>query len=131
MSGPEAGPTLLIVDDSAMMRAMIRRCAQNGGVPIGAIHEAANGQAAIAILERERVDVLFTDINMPVMSGPELLREIQRRGEWADLIAVVVSTDGSEARAAELQDVRVSRFVSKPFPPEVMRDVLDEALARV
>jgi two-component system chemotaxis response regulator CheY len=119
------------VDDSAMMRAMIRRVAENGGVDLGGIYEAANGKDALAVLERERIHVLFTDINMPEMTGPELLREIQRRGSWADLISVVVSTDGSDARLAEMRDVQVSRFVSKPFPPEVMRDVLVEALARV
>jgi CheY-like chemotaxis protein len=114
-----------------MMRAMIRRVAENGGVELGGIFEAANGKDALALLQREHIHVLFTDINMPEMTGPELLREIQRRGSWVGLISVVVSTDGSAARLAEMCDVQVSRFVTKPFPPEVMRDVLAEALGRV
>jgi two-component system chemotaxis response regulator CheY len=132
MSGPQAtGPTLLIVDDSAMMRAMIRRVAEHGGVELGAIYEAANGAEALAVLERAPVHVLFTDINMPVMSGPELLRVIRDRGRWPGLISVVVSTDGSDARYEEMQDLHVSRFVSKPFSPEVMRDVLVSAVDRL
>jgi two-component system chemotaxis response regulator CheY len=128
--GP-GGPTLLIVDDSAMMRAMIRRVAENAGVAIGVIREAANGVEALTVLEREAVDVLFTDINMPVMSGTELLQALRDRARWPRLVTVVVSTDGSDARYDEMQGLNVTRFVSKPFPPEVMRDVLVTAVDRL
>jgi two-component system, chemotaxis family, chemotaxis protein CheY len=57
---------LLIVDDSAMMRAMIKRVTALCGVALGTIYEAANGREAITVLERERIDARFTDINMPV-----------------------------------------------------------------
>jgi two-component system, chemotaxis family, chemotaxis protein CheY len=126
-----AGPNVLIVDDSAMMRAMIKRVALLGGVPLGTVHEAANGREALDVLASQRVHVLFTDINMPTMTGPELLREIRQRGEWPNLISVVVSTDGSQARHDEMQDLNVECFVTKPFPPEVMRDVLSKALNHV
>jgi two-component system, chemotaxis family, chemotaxis protein CheY len=118
---------ILIVDDSAMMRAMIKRVTGMCGVPIGEIYEAADGRAAIAILEtQERVDALFTDINMPVMTGTELLRAIERDGRWPHLLRVIISTDGSAARRAEADDLHVSLYVEKPFRPEVMRDVLNE-----
>jgi len=117
---------ILIVDDSAMMRAMIKRVTGLCGVPIGSIFEAGNGREAIAVLERESVDALFTDINMPVMTGTELLREIEHDGRWPHLLRVIISTDGSAARRAEADELRVSLYVEKPFRPEVMRDVLNE-----
>jgi two-component system, chemotaxis family, chemotaxis protein CheY len=117
---------ILIVDDSAMMRAMIKRVTGMCGVPIGEIYEAADGRAAIAVLEKERVDALFTDINMPVMTGTELLRAIERDGRWPHLLRVIISTDGSAARRAEADELHVSLYVEKPFRPEVMRDVLSE-----
>lgn len=118
---------ILIVDDSAMMRAMIKRVTGMCGVPIGEIYEAADGRAAIAVLEtQERVDALFTDINMPVMTGTELLRAIEQDGRWPHLLRVIISTDGSAARRAEADDLHVSLYVEKPFRPEVMRDVLNE-----
>jgi two-component system chemotaxis response regulator CheY len=117
---------ILIVDDSAMMRAMIKRVTGMCGVPIGEIYEAADGRAAIAVLEKERVDALFTDINMPVMTGTELLRAIERDGRWPHLLRVIISTDGSAARRAEADELHVSLYVEKPFRPEVMRDVLTE-----
>ena len=118
---------ILIVDDSAMMRAMIKRVTGMCGVPIGETYEAADGRAAIAVLEKqERVDALFTDINMPVMTGTELLRAIEQDGRWPHLLRVIISTDGSAARRAEADDLHVSLYVEKPFRPEVMRDVLNE-----
>ena len=117
---------ILIVDDSAMMRAMIKRVTGLCGVTIGNIFEAGNGREAIAVLEREKVDALFTDINMPVMTGTELLREIEQDGRWPQLLRVIISTDGSAARRAEADELHVSLYVEKPFRPEVMRDVLSE-----
>lgn len=121
------GPlNILIVDDSAMMRALIKRVAGLCEVPIANIYEAANGQEAIALLEQHDIQALFTDINMPVMSGTELLREIGRREQWRHLTRVIISTDGSTARREEVRDLNVRLYVEKPFRPEVMRDVLNE-----
>ena len=89
---------ILIVDDSSMMRAMLKRAVTLSGMPIGAIHEAPNGQEALAVLEAHPIDALFTDINMPVMSGTELLRQMAGRG-WNHIVRVIVSTDGSSASA--------------------------------
>jgi len=115
---------LLIVDDSAVMRAMLRRVAEVCGAPVGRIHEAANGAEALRVLERYPVDVLFTDINMPGMSGPDLLREIDRRGGFQHVTRVIISTDGSAARRDEVRDLNVRLYVEKPLRPETMRDVL-------
>jgi two-component system chemotaxis response regulator CheY len=117
---------ILIVDDSAMMRMMIKRVTALCGVPIGEVYEAANGREAIAVLETKSVDALFTDINMPVMTGTELLRTIERDGRWPTLLRVIISTDGSAARRAEADELHVRLYVEKPFRPEVMRDVLSE-----
>ena len=122
----EARPlTLLIVDDSAMMRKMIRRVATLSGAQVARILEAANGREALEILESEHVDALFTDINMPVMTGPDLLREIERRSSWPDLVRIIISTDGSVARREEVNGLDVRLYLEKPFSPEIMRDVLD------
>lgn len=107
-----------------MMRALIRRALRLSGANV-LISEAANGKEALAVLETERIDVMFTDLNMPVMSGSDLLREMASR-DWAHIRRVVVSTDGSTARRDEVKDLLVSHYVNKPFAPEMFRDVLDE-----
>lgn len=117
-----SGFTILIVDDSAMMRAVIKRAVKLSGVDAG-ITEAANGREALAIIEQQPIDVVFTDINMPVMSGTELLREMTRR-HWDHIRRVVVTTDGSDARRDEVRNLDVSLYINKPFAPEAVRDVL-------
>jgi len=129
MSDPEragASPTMniLVVDDSAVMRTMIKRAASLTGLSIGEIFEAADGRQALDVLEREHVDALFTDLNMPVMTGIELLRQIEGHERWQHIVRVIISTDGSEARRNEAGALNVRLYVEKPFRPEVMRDVL-------
>ncbi|MFN8057659.1 MAG: response regulator [Vicinamibacterales bacterium] len=123
-SGNEMRPNVLIVDDSAMMRMMVKRVAALAEVPMGSVFEAPNGEEALRVLQEHRVHVVFTDINMPVMNGVELLRRMAERPEWASIVRVVISTDGSDARREEVQPYHVSMYLQKPFQPEVMRDVL-------
>lgn len=123
MENQGSRPNILIVDDSPMMRAMVKRVAALAEVPFGEIFEAGNGQEALDRLERSKVDVVFTDINMPVMNGVELLRAMSQRPEWTHLRRVVITTDGSDARREEVRDLSVSHYLQKPFQPEVMRDV--------
>jgi two-component system chemotaxis response regulator CheY len=115
---------ILVVDDSAMMRTMIKRAAALTGIPIGKIFEAADGQQALEVLKQQHVDALFTDINMPVMTGIELLRQIAGDERWQHMVRVIISTDGSDARRDEAGALDVRFYVEKPFRPEVMRDVL-------
>jgi CheY-like chemotaxis protein len=122
---PAPGLTLLIADDSAVMRAMIKRVIGLVEAPIATILEAADGKQALALLEQHEVAVLFTDINMPEMTGTELLREIERRGSWPHLLRVIISTDGSSARREEADELKARFYLQKPFRPEAMRDVLD------
>jgi two-component system chemotaxis response regulator CheY len=120
---------ILIVDDSATMRMFVRRAVQLSEVPIANVLEASNGKEALALLESNEVDALFTDINMPVMSGPELLRELERQGR-ATPARIVVSTDGSEARRREMEGL-AQWYVNKPVRPEVVRDVLNELASHI
>ena len=117
---------LLIVDDSAMMRKVITRTATLTGLPIERIHEADNGQRALQVLEAEPIDAVITDLNMPIMTGIELLRAMAARPAWNAILRIVVSTDGSDARRGEAQGLNVRLYVEKPFRPEAIRDVLAE-----
>jgi len=115
---------VLIVDDSATMRARLYRVVGLADLPIGAIYQAPNGAEALKVLETHSIQAVFTDVNMPVMNGMELLREMARRDEWQDILRIIISTDGSRLRREEARELQVSLYVEKPFRPEVVRDVL-------
>ena len=122
---PVARPlNILIVDDSATMRMVIKRVVELTEVSIGTVYEAGNGLEAIKILERCTVHAVFTDINMPVMNGHELLFEIAQREQWKHILRIVISTDGSRLRQAEVKELNVHLYIQKPFRPEVVRNAL-------
>ena len=118
---------ILIVDDSAMMRALIKRVIGLTELPVDEVVEAADGAEALRILETREVNLLLTDVNMPGMTGVELLREIARQDKWPDLVRVIISTDGSASRRDEAAELDVRCYLEKPFSPEVLRNVLSQA----
>jgi len=117
---------ILIVDDSAMMRTMVKRVINLADVAVDEILEAGNGAEALALLETHDVQLLLTDINMPVMNGAELLRELAQNDRWRNLIRVIISTDGSTARRDEAASLDVRCYLEKPFSPEILRNVLND-----
>jgi two-component system chemotaxis response regulator CheY len=117
---------ILIVDDSAMMRAMIKRVIKLADVSVDEVFEATNGAEALELLKQHDFQLLLTDINMPVMNGADMLREISLNERWRNLSRVIISTDGSTVRREEAEDLDVRCYLEKPFSPEVLRDVLNE-----
>jgi len=88
--------TVLVVDDSALIRELIVEVFREHGV---AVLEAADGLAALQLLRKEqgRIALLVTDVEMPMMSGLELIASVRQDERLRDLPAVVVSTKSSEA----------------------------------
>jgi two-component system chemotaxis response regulator CheY len=66
---------VLIVDDSKSMRAVIKKTLSAAGFAVSECYEGANGLEALEVLEKESIDIVLSDINMPNMNGIEFLRE--------------------------------------------------------
>ena len=111
---------VLVVDDSAVMRAMISRVVRLSGVPLAELHEAANGVEGLRKIREHWIDLVLLDVNMPLMDGEEMLRRLRAEPETAGLPVIVVSTESSETRVAALERLGVA-FVHKPFTPEDLR----------
>ena len=124
MSAADKRLNLLVVDDSVMMRAMLKRAAALSHVPLGTVFEAANGEEALALMNANHIDALFTDINMPVMTGIELLKAMDTDERWRDVVRVIISSDGSTLNKEQAGLLSTWRYVEKPFKPEAIRDVL-------
>jgi two-component system, chemotaxis family, chemotaxis protein CheY len=112
---------ILIVDDSAVMRSMIIKTIQICGIEIGEIHQASDGMEGIGCLKDNWIDLLFIDVNMPIMDGMEMLEKVRENNETKDLPVLIVSTESNENRIQEIAS-RNAGFVHKPFTPEVLRE---------
>lgn len=121
---------ILLVDDSETVRAIISKTLHLAGVETGKILEAANGRDALALLESEWIDLVFADINMPVMGGVEMIDKMHQDGLLKTVPVVIVSTEGSRARIDELMAKGVRAYIRKPFTPEAIRNVIEEVLER-
>lgn len=115
--------SILVVDDSAVMRSMVIKTLRLVGSDIDQIYQAENGREGLKVLEENWVDLVIADINMPVMNGLEMIDEIQSDNSWQNLPIVVISTEGSQTRIDSLNEIGVE-FVHKPFTPEAIRNVL-------
>lgn len=119
---------ILVVDDSATMRAVIRKTVAMSGVQIGEIKEAANGKEALQVMEEAWVDVVLSDINMPEMSGVEFLREVRLDEVLRNVPVIFISTEASQARIDEVTNLGAAGYVKKPFKPEKIRTILLDVL---
>ena len=120
--------SVLIVDDSRIMRRMVARSLALSGVTLRDVHEASDGQQALALLRVTRVDVIFADVNMPIMGGIEMVEKMVSDDTLAAPPVVMVSTERSESRIARLRHLGVRAYIHKPFTPEQFRAALHVVL---
>jgi two-component system chemotaxis response regulator CheY len=111
---------ILIVDDSRAMRSYLRRALAMTSLKTDAVYEAENGQAALDILKQHKVEVIFSDINMPVMDGAAFIQELAKSESSRRIPVVVVSTDNSAERRDQMRLLGAKGYVAKPFSPEVL-----------
>jgi two-component system chemotaxis response regulator CheY len=119
---------VMIVDDCPAMRTFIMRVIDLSGLEIGKRLQASNGQEALDTLREQQVDLILTDINMPIMNGEELLRQLDQDELLKTIPVLVVSTDGSEHRIQCMLSLNARGHLKKPFSPEALREKLKELL---
>jgi two-component system chemotaxis response regulator CheY len=119
---------LLVVDDSPAMRKMITRVIEMSGFDIASLAQASDGAEALEILRAKPVDLVLTDINMPIMTGEELLREMAGNGMLKRIPVVVVSTDATDARMHQMMELGARGYVVKPFQPASLRNELERVM---
>ena len=119
---------ILLVDDSATVRAVINKALILAGVDINQLYQAANGREGLDVLEKEWVDLVFCDISMPEMDGEEMVAEMKEQGMIENIPVVIVSSAGSEPRVARLKANGVRDYIQKPFTPERIREVVDSVM---
>jgi two-component system, chemotaxis family, chemotaxis protein CheY len=117
---------VLVVDDSPVMRRMVRRSLGMSGLSVGEVHEAGNGLEALTVLGKNAVDVVIADINMPEMDGVEMVERMAADRALSHLPVVMVSSDRSEGKIERLKALGVRAYLTKPFRPETFKEVVEE-----
>ncbi len=115
---------ILVVDDFATMRKIIKNIL--GQLGFKNIIEADDGTTAWEILQKEKVDLIISDWNMPKMSGLELLKKVRSDERLKDTPFLMVTAEAQKENIIEAAKYRVSQYIVKPFTPETLKEKLEK-----
>ena len=116
--------SLLIVDDSATMRKIVMRTVKMSGLEFDSTEEAGNGIEALEKLNASPADIMLCDINMPEMSGTELVKKVREMSTCDHMKIIMVSTESSKDMVDGVIADGANGFISKPFTPEKFQEEL-------
>ncbi|MCD6526670.1 MAG: response regulator [Desulfuromonas sp.] len=118
------GKRVLVIDDSSTMRKIVSRSLRQAGLDFDEILEAADGQEALNLLEKETVDMILSDINMPNMDGIEFLRQKKEIAAIAAIPVVMITTEGGSDIIGEAKALGAAGNIKKPFTPDKIQEVI-------
>ncbi|MFV3316154.1 response regulator [Pseudomonas sp. NY15374] len=121
---------VLVVDDAPFIRDLVRKCLRNA-FPGMVIEDAVNGRKAMAMLSKERFDLVLCDWEMPEMSGLELLTWCRQQEEMKALQFIMVTSRGDKENVIQAIQAGVSDFVGKPFTNEQLLTKVKKSLAKI
>lgn len=113
--------TILVVDDSNSIRQMLTFTLQDAGF---AVVQGSNGQEGLSVLQNRRVDVVITDLNMPVMDGITFIREARRLSTAKSTPILMLTTETQPEKKQEGKLAGATGWLVKPFNPVKLLEVV-------
>lgn len=117
---------ILIVDDSATSRMIIKRCFQMAGFGESSYYEEEDGLKAFSFLQDNEVDLILTDLNMPRMDGKNFIKKIRIDEKTKDIPIIVISSMGNDVLEEKLSKEHVMGIIRKPMSPAKVVDVVGD-----
>ena len=113
--------TILLVDDSASVRTVAGIALRGAGFDV---LEARDGSDAISRMDGTRIHLIISDVNMPVMDGITLLKELKRHPDYRFTPVIMLTTEAGEDKKQEGRAAGAKAWVVKPFQPQVLLDAV-------
>lgn len=107
--------TIMIVDDSASMRRVVGIALKGAGYDV---LEGSDGKDALAKLTGQKVHMIISDVNMPVMDGIAFLKAVKQMPAYKFTPVIMLTTESAEEKKREGQAAGARAWVVKPFQPE-------------
>jgi two-component system chemotaxis response regulator CheY len=115
---------ILVVDDFSTMRRIVKNILRQLGFVN--ILEADDGTSAASLLERERVDLIISDWNMPNMTGIELLRHVRSTEDIKSTPFLMVTAEAQQENIIEAVKAKVSNYIVKPFTADTLNEKIEK-----
>lgn len=119
------GKTIMTVDDSASMRQTVAFTLQGAGY---GVVEAEDGQNALDKLPGSGVDMIITDLNMPVMDGIELIKQVRANPEYKFLPIIMLTTESQDEKKQAGRSAGATGWIVKPFKQEQLIAVVKKVI---
>ena len=116
---------IMIVDDSNTMRQMVGFTLKEAGY---SVDEGVDGVQALRFLQQEQVDLVITDVNMPVMDGITLVRELRKLPNYRFVPILILTTETGDEMKQKGRQAGATGWIVKPFKPEQLCQVLSRLL---
>jgi two-component system chemotaxis response regulator CheY len=113
--------SILVVDDTRSMRAMVAAVLQGAGYEVA---QAGDGVEALELARTRVFDLVVTDHNMPRMDGVTLVRELRTLPPYDPVALIVLSTEASPELRQRGRDAGATGWMAKPFDPQRMLDIV-------
>jgi two-component system chemotaxis response regulator CheY len=115
---------IIIADDSATARMFIKRCLQIIGLGEAEMIEVSHGKEALSAAKNQEIDLILTDLNMPVMDGETLVKWVKANPRLCQVPIIVITSAGNPAKEGQLLDLGVYRVLNKPVSPPMMMEAM-------
>jgi two-component system chemotaxis response regulator CheY len=126
MQGEGSAKNILIVEDSATTRALIRAVIEDMGD--FNIVEAGSGFEALKLLPTREFNLVITDVNMPDINGLELIHFIKSNPRYSHIPLIIVSTERSEEDKKRGIALGAMSYITKPFKAQELQEVVKQAI---
>ena len=117
--------TALIADDSTSMRQMVAFTLKESGFDV---IEGENGQEALTNVAGKSVNLVVTDLNMPVMDGMTLIRELRAKPEYKFTPILMLTTESQDSKKQEGRAAGATGWIVKPFDPQQLIQVVNKVV---
>ena len=115
----------LVVDDSASVREVVAFTLKDAGFEIT---EAADGQQALDVASQKSFSLVFTDLNMPVMDGMTLIRNLRQLPAFKRTPILMLTTEAQKSKIQEGRAAGATGWIVKPFEPRQILDVVNKVV---
>lgn len=119
------GKRILVIDDDSMNLRLAEKSLLKGG---HTVYQAASGEEGLQLLEKEAVDLVLLDMEMPGMNGTETLRRIREKEGWRTLPVAILSADEEAMDILKENGLQADGFIKKPFLPPALLGQVEEIL---
>ena len=116
---------ILLVDDSTSVRQVVGIALRRAGYETV---EAANGKEALAMLDAGKLNLIISDVNMPVMNGIEFVKALKQHPTSKFTPVVMLTTEGQEEKKEQGRAAGAKAWIVKPFSPAQLLDVVSKLI---